>query len=93
MFKKKHKHEYVDIGIFYKEYLTEYVNSFDQIIVYKRKKCIHCGDIYDEYVSREKFLPEMHYRDHKEKKKEYIDYIEKEYGCVLEIDLMLKEYK
>ena len=73
MFKKKCQHEYELIGYFYKEYLTEYKNVFDEVNAYKRLKCKKCGEISNILLSSEKFLPQLH--KGREKRRE--DYIQK----------------
>lgn len=73
MFGKKCQHEYDLIGYFYKEYLTEYTNVFDEVNAYKRLKCKKCGEISDVLLSSEKFEPQLH--KGREKRRE--DYIQK----------------
>lgn len=53
MFKKKCQHEYELVGYFYKEYLTEYKNVFDEVNDYKRLKRKKCGEISDVLLSSE----------------------------------------
>ena len=88
LFKRKCEHEYETVGLFYKEYLTEYRNCFDSISVYMRRRCKKCGDVYDARLSSETFVPEL-YHDRDERKDMYIDGL-KEKGIGLEIDLYKK---
>lgn len=87
LFKRKCKHEYETLGMFYKEIFTEYRNCFDAIVVYRRERCKKCGDINDVYISSKNFPPELYYKDYtREQKDKYIEHLtRKDIG--LEIDL------
>lgn len=84
-FKKKCEHEYENIGTFYKEIFTEYINCFDRIDVYERNRCKICGNIEDTLLSSEKFMPELH-EGRDSRKDKYIKHLIDK-GYKLEIDL------
>lgn len=87
LFKRKCKHEYEELGMFYKEYFTEYSNCFDTIVVYRKERCKKCGDINDIQISSETFLPEKHYT--RNRKNAYIKILANK-NIGLEIDLKTK---
>lgn len=84
-FKRKCKHDYEKIGLFYKEYLTEYRNAFDSVVAYRKERCKKCGNIINVPLAREFFMPELH-KGRDERKDEYIKYLRGK-GYKLEIDL------
>lgn len=71
MFRKKCQHQFEIVGYFYKEYLTEYKNCFDEVNAYKRIKCEKCEEISDVLLSSEKFEPQLH-RGREQRKDAYI---------------------
>lgn len=71
MFRKKCRHQFEAVGYFYKEYLTEYTNCFDEVNAYKRLKCEKCGEVSNVLLSSEKFNPQLH--EGREKRRD--DYI------------------
>ena len=85
MFKKKCQHEYELIGYFYKEYLTEYKNVFDEVNAYKRLKCKKCGEISDVLLSSEKFEPQL-YKGREKRREDYIQKL-KNMGFRQEVEL------
>lgn len=80
------EHEWECVGMYYKEHLTEYRNCFDRVVVYKRYICSVCDKIYDEELSCESFVPEMHYR-YDARRKEYIRKLQDK-GIYDEIDFI-----
>lgn len=62
----KHKHIFISFGLYYKLYLTEYRNYFDEICIYEKRKC-ECGFYEDVLISKKQFLPSMHNSNHEEK--------------------------
>lgn len=88
MFKRKCKHEWSVIGLFYKENLTQYRNYFDKVEVYQKHFCCKCCQYKDELISIEFFMPEL-YHGRDERKTEYIQKLNKK-GILDEIDLLYK---
>ena len=84
--KKKCKHEYELVGNYYKEFLTQYRNSFDQIVTFRKFKCLKCGEIYNESLTTEEFEPQM-YKGREIRKKEYLLDL-KAMGFKQEVELM-----
>lgn len=87
LFKKKykHEHEFENLGLFYKERLTEYRNCFDEIKVYRKEQCRLCGCIQDVLLSSEEFIPEL-YEGRDDRKDSYIKHLI-DRNIKLEIDL------
>lgn len=85
-FKKKCKHEFENLGMFYKEIFTEYINRFDKVNVYRKERCRLCGCTQDVLVSSEEFMPELH-KGRDNRKDEYIKHLRNNKGLKLEIDL------
>lgn len=82
---KRCRHEYETLGVFYKEYLTQYTNCFDVISVYRKERCQKCGEINNVLLSSESFVPEL-YNRRDIRKDDYIKHL-KGKGIGLEIDL------
>lgn len=80
-------HTFENIGMYYKMYLTEYRNRFDEVVVYNRHICSKCGYVQNEQVSREQFIPEL-YHSGSDKKEQYIETLEKN-GIPNEIGLFI----
>ena len=78
------EHEYHTVGKFYKEYLTEYKNSFDSIKAYVKRECKKCSCTTDVLLSSEEFVPEL-YHGRDERKEEYIKHLT-DLGFTSEID-------
>lgn len=82
----KCNHKFVGVGLFYKETFTEYVNRFDQVVVYKKSKCSVCGKTVNTALTWEDFLPQLH-KGREARRDEYIKKL-KAKGIVDEVDLL-----
>ena len=69
-------HEFKSVGRYYKTYLTQYRNHYDEVVVYNRYICSKCGYVHNEEILQEHFLPEI-YTHYETKKQEYIMRLEK----------------
>ncbi|NHI48064.1 hypothetical protein FDE94_09305 [Clostridium botulinum] len=93
LFKKEkqpiHEHKFEisnPIGKYYKLYRTEYRNCFDKVVIYIRVKC-ECGHYADFPLSKDSFLPSLHYSDFEEK--QFIENIKKQ-GIEAEYEINLR---
>lgn len=86
LFEKDCEHEWGIVGYFYKESLTEYKNSFDNVSAYSKFRCKKCGTFSDHLLSQEDFLPQLH-NGREWRKDDYISKLEN-MGFKQEVELM-----
>lgn len=84
--KKKCEHKWELVGYYYKEYFTEYKNSFDEICAYAKFRCSKCQKFSDHLLSKEEFMPQLH-EGRERRKSDYILKLEN-MGFKQEIELL-----
>lgn len=76
------------LGHYYKLYRTEYVNRFDEVIVFDRRQC-ECGNYMDIPISKEEFKPTIARSSYDKEINDYINKLRK-LGIKDEIELNLQ---
>lgn len=88
----KHEHFYYPVGLFYKQYTSEYRNILDSVIVCNKHICV-CGKHFDEEFEERRFEPSAYALANSNcLQNEFIKYIE-DNGVVKEFEINIKADK